>query len=68
MDGHAFGPAAAGRSVRSSELLGFPSDARVLIVNSDDFGMYQAINAAVVHSIEEGIASPAGMVPGSAPR
>lgn len=41
---------------RSSELLGFPPDARVLIVNCDDFGMYHAVNVAVIRSIEEGIA------------
>jgi chitin disaccharide deacetylase len=40
---------------RSSELLGLSPDARALIVNND-FGMYRAINLAVVHSIEEGIA------------
>ena len=49
----------------SSELLGFPAGARVLIVNNDDFGMYHAVNAAVIHSIEEGIASSCSlMVPG----
>jgi predicted glycoside hydrolase/deacetylase ChbG (UPF0249 family) len=42
--------------IRSSELLGFPPDARVLIINCDDFGMYHAVNAAVIRSIEEGIA------------
>lgn len=41
----------------SSELLGFAPDARVLIVNCDDFGMHDAVNAAVVESIENGIAS-----------
>jgi predicted glycoside hydrolase/deacetylase ChbG (UPF0249 family) len=56
VDVHAFRPAAAAPSVRSSEPLGFPADARVLIINLDDFGMYHAINAAVVSSIEEGIA------------
>ena len=40
----------------SSELLGFPPDARVLIVNGDDLGMYRAVNVAVVRSIEHGIA------------
>jgi hypothetical protein len=48
--------------VRSSELLGFASDARVLVVNNDDFGMYHAINAAVVRSIEEGIASSCSLM------
>ncbi len=41
----------------SSELLGFAPDARVLIVNCDDFGMHDAVNAAVVESIESGIVS-----------
>jgi hypothetical protein len=34
----------------------------VLIVNDDDFGMYQAINAAVIESIEEGIASSCSLM------
>ena len=33
-------------------MLGFAPDVRVLIVNCDDFGMHDAINAAVVESIE----------------
>ncbi|MFB9249285.1 polysaccharide deacetylase family protein [Sphaerisporangium melleum] len=45
-----------GAPIRSSELLGFPPEARVLIVNCDDFGMTEAINAAVIASIENGIA------------
>jgi chitin disaccharide deacetylase len=44
-------------SVRASELLGHPPDARVLIVNCDDFGMDGAINVAVIDSIERGIAA-----------
>ena len=62
MDGHALEPAAAAPSARSSELLGFPPDARVLIVNLDDFGMYHAVNAAVIRSIEEGIASSCSLM------
>jgi chitin disaccharide deacetylase len=46
----------------SSELLGFAPDARVLIVNCDDFGMHAAINAAVVESIEKGIASSCSLM------
>ncbi|MEV7904906.1 polysaccharide deacetylase family protein [Streptomyces anulatus] len=46
----------------SSELLGYPSDARLLIVNCDDFGMYPAINAAVIESIEEGIAGSCSLM------
>jgi chitin disaccharide deacetylase len=46
----------------SSELLGFGPDARVLIVNCDDFGMHDAVNAAVVESIENGIASSCSLI------
>jgi predicted glycoside hydrolase/deacetylase ChbG (UPF0249 family) len=50
--------------VLSSELLGYPPDARVLIINCDDFGMYEGINTAVIDSIERGIASSCSvMVP-----
>ena len=52
----------AARSVRSSELLGFRSDARVLIFNNDDFGMHHAINTAIIHSIEHGIASSCSLM------
>ena len=47
---------------RSTELLGYGPDARVLIVNCDDFGMHDAINAAVVESIENGIASSCSLI------
>jgi predicted glycoside hydrolase/deacetylase ChbG (UPF0249 family) len=46
----------------SSELLGFAPDERVLIVNCDDFGMHSAVNAAVVESIENGIASSCSLM------
>ncbi|WP_279581359.1 polysaccharide deacetylase family protein [Fodinicola feengrottensis] len=45
-----------------TELLGFPADARLLILNLDDFGMYPAINAAVVRSIEDGIATSCSLM------
>jgi predicted glycoside hydrolase/deacetylase ChbG (UPF0249 family) len=48
--------------VLSSELLGFPADSRVLIVNCDDFGMDEAINTAVIDSIEQGIASSCSLM------
>lgn len=62
MDGHPGEKVAAASPTLSSELLGYRSDARVLIVNNDDFGMYHAINAAVVSSIEEGIASSCSLM------
>ena len=62
MDRHPVEPAAATPAARSLELLGFPSDARVLIVNCDDLGMYPAVNAAVVESIEQGIATSCSLM------
>jgi chitin disaccharide deacetylase len=51
----------------SSELLGFRLDERLLIINCDDFGLHEAVNAAVVESIHIGIASSCSlMVPGPA--
>jgi predicted glycoside hydrolase/deacetylase ChbG (UPF0249 family) len=58
----AFEPVTAASPVLSSELLGFPADARILVVNCDDFGMYHAINAAVVDSIEQGIAGSCSLM------
>jgi len=46
----------------SSELLGFAHDERLLIVNCDDFGMHDAVNAAVIESIETGIASSCSLI------
>jgi predicted glycoside hydrolase/deacetylase ChbG (UPF0249 family) len=40
---------------RANELLGYPPDARLLIVNADDFGMYHAVNEAVFRSLTDGI-------------
>ena len=42
--------------VLASERLGFPADARVLIVNADDLGMHPAVNRGVLDAIENGIA------------
>jgi chitin disaccharide deacetylase len=55
-------PTAAAHLAQSSELLGLPRDARVLIINADDFGMYHAVNTAVIRSIEEGIASSCSLM------
>ncbi|MFE3455475.1 polysaccharide deacetylase family protein [Nonomuraea sp. NPDC059194] len=46
----------------STELLGFPPDARVLIVNCDDLGMHHDINIAVIDSIESGIATSCSLM------
>jgi predicted glycoside hydrolase/deacetylase ChbG (UPF0249 family) len=46
----------------SSELLGFPTDTRALIVNCDDLGMYESVNAAVFEAVQEGIASSTSLM------
>ena len=40
---------------QTNRLLGYPDDARLLILNADDFGMCHASNAAIYRSITEGV-------------
>ncbi len=40
-----------------NELLGYPADTRLLIVNADDFGMCHAINDATIAAYRDGIVS-----------
>lgn len=52
------------QSAGANELLGYPADARLLIINADDFGMCHSTNAAIVRSITEGaVCSTTLMVP-----
>lgn len=47
-----------------TELLGYPGEARLLIINADDFGMCQAENAATMAGLEQGaFCSATVMVP-----
>lgn len=39
----------------ANALLGYPRDARLLIVNADDFGMGQNVNAAIARAVDAGI-------------
>jgi predicted glycoside hydrolase/deacetylase ChbG (UPF0249 family) len=39
----------------TNQRLGYPDDARLLLINADDLGMYADINPAVVHAFQEGI-------------
>ncbi len=39
----------------TNKLLGYPADARLLIINADDFGMCHATNAAILRSLKEGV-------------
>src|SRR5512136_1126602 len=51
-------------SRRANQLLGYPNDARLLIVNADDFGMCHAVNQAIAGTLQEGIVrSTSLMVP-----
>lgn len=42
-------------SSTSNELLGYPPDARLLLINADDFGMCDAITDAIQRSITQGV-------------
>ncbi|HEX2994832.1 MAG TPA: polysaccharide deacetylase family protein [Anaerolineales bacterium] len=49
---------------QTNRLLGYPEDARLLIINADDFGMCNATNEAIFRTLKEGIAcSTTLMVP-----
>jgi chitin disaccharide deacetylase len=39
----------------ANELLGYPADARLLIINADDFGVSHAVNAAILRTLTEGV-------------
>jgi predicted glycoside hydrolase/deacetylase ChbG (UPF0249 family) len=41
----------------ANELLGYPADARLLILNADDFGMCHATNVAIIRAFSEGVVS-----------
>jgi len=40
---------------QTNQLLGYPLDARLLIINADDFGMCHAVNEAVFRAYQNGI-------------
>ena len=49
---------------QTNRLLGYPPEARLLIINADDLGMCQAVNAAIFRTLLEGLArSTSVMVP-----
>jgi len=39
----------------TNRLLGYPDDARLLIINADDFGMCHSANAAITRSLTDGV-------------
>jgi predicted glycoside hydrolase/deacetylase ChbG (UPF0249 family) len=46
----------------TNRLLGYPDDARLLIINADDFGMCHAINDAIFRALKEGVARSATLM------
>lgn len=47
---------------QTTERLGYPADARLLIVNADDFGMCHAINAATLQAFQAGIVTSTSLM------
>ncbi len=45
------------QSSQTNRLLGYPDDARLLIINADDFGRSHACNAGILRSLTEGVVS-----------
>ena len=49
---------------QTNRLLGYPVDARLLIINADDFGMCNSVNEAIIGAVKEGVVrSTSLMVP-----
>jgi predicted glycoside hydrolase/deacetylase ChbG (UPF0249 family) len=46
----------------TNELLGYPVDARLLIINADDFGMCHSINAATVQAWQIGVVTSTSLM------
>lgn len=40
---------------QTNRLLGYPAEARLLIINADDFGMCQAVNEAIIVALKAGL-------------
>jgi chitin disaccharide deacetylase len=49
---------------KTNRLLGYPAEARLLIINADDFGMCHATNNAIIQALKKGVlCSTTVMVP-----
>ena len=46
----------------TNKLLGYPDDARLLIINADDFGMCHAINEAIFTALKEGVVTSTSLM------
>jgi predicted glycoside hydrolase/deacetylase ChbG (UPF0249 family) len=47
---------------QTNHLLGYPPDARLLIINADDFGMCHSVNEAVIRAFEFGVLQSATLM------
>ncbi len=47
---------------QTNRLMGYPDDARLLIINADDFGMCHAINEATLRAFENGVVSSTSLM------
>jgi chitin disaccharide deacetylase len=49
---------------QTNQLLGYPENARLLIINADDFGMCNSVNEAILRTLQKGlVGSTSVMVP-----
>ena len=49
---------------QTNRLLGYPADARLLLINADDFGMCHAVNEAIIRTLRDSIVTSCSiMVP-----
>jgi predicted glycoside hydrolase/deacetylase ChbG (UPF0249 family) len=49
------GEMSVGRKSQTNRLLGYPDDARLLIINADDFGMCHSVNDAIIRALPQGM-------------
>ena len=47
---------------QTNSLLGYPADARLLIINADDFGMCHAVNEAILRALIDGVATSTSLM------
>lgn len=47
---------------RTNNPWGYPDDARLLIINADDFGMCHAVNQAIFRTLTEGVVSSTSLM------
>lgn len=61
-DSDSVGRASEAGQGQTNRILGYPDDARLLIVNADDFGMCHAVNEAVFLGLTEGVVSSTSLM------